>query len=117
YPIAAGPEGGQYVSLIQALQAAKPAGLKFQALLREERVDNLKLLQEGQALLALTQSDVAAQALAGQGIFSARGPFNSLRALAALYPELVHVIVRADSPARSLRDLSGKRIGLGPIGS
>ncbi len=117
YPIAAGPEGGQYVRLVQALQTTKPVGLTFQALLTEGSVENLTLLRQDKVLLALAQSDVAAQALTGTGPFASQGPFPALRALGSLYPEPMHIIVRADSPARSVRDLMSKRIGLGPAGS
>ena len=43
----------------------------------------------------------------------ARGPLKNLRAIAGLYPEDIHVVVRADSAIRSLRDLKGKRVALG----
>src|SRR5258708_6619997 len=42
-----------------------------------------------------------------------RAPLKNLRAIAGLYPEDVHVVVRADSAIRSLRDLKGKRVALG----
>ena len=41
YPVAAGPEGGQYVRFVQALQATRPLGLTFQALLTAGSVENL----------------------------------------------------------------------------
>jgi TRAP transporter TAXI family solute receptor len=117
YPIAAGPEGGQYVRFVQALQATKPLGLTFQALITAGSVDNLALLRQDDVLLAMAQGDVAMAALFGQGPFQSQGPFPVLRALGSLYPEPLHIIVRADSPARSVRDLTHKRIGIGPAGS
>ena len=117
YPIAAGPEGGQYVRLVQALQTTKPMGLNFQALLTEGSIENLTLLRQEKVLFAMTQSDIAQQAATGAGSFSAQGPFTGLRALGSLYPEPLHIIVRADSPAKAVRDLMHKRIGLGPGGS
>jgi TRAP transporter TAXI family solute receptor len=117
YPVAAGPDGGQYVRFVQALQAAAPTGLTFEGLLTAGSVENLDLLREGRVPLALTQADAARQAAAGEGAFARRGPFPELRALGSLFPEPLHVIVRADSPAGSVRDLTHKRIGLGPDGS
>lgn len=117
YPVAAGSEGGQYVHLIQALQTTKPMGLTFQALVTEGSVENLNLLRQDKVALALAQSDIAAEALAGAGPFAAQGPFTTLRALGSLYPEPLHVIVRADSPFRTVRDLLNKRISVGPAGS
>jgi len=117
YPIAAGPDGGQYVRFVQALQATRPQGLTFQPLLTAGSVENLGLLRQNDVPLALVQSDVARAALAGQDPFQSQGPFPALRALGSLYPEPLHIIVRADSSARTLRDLAHKRIGIGPAGS
>jgi uncharacterized protein len=46
-----------------------------------------------------------------------RGPFKNLRAIAALFPEYVHVVVRAESDIRRLTDLKDKRVALGEPGS
>ncbi len=46
-----------------------------------------------------------------------RGPFKNLRAIAALFPEYVHVVVRAESDIRSLAELRDKRVALGEPGS
>lgn len=117
YSVAAGPEAGQYVRFVQALQVSKPMALEFRALLTEGSVENLRLLRQEDVVLALTQSDIAVQARAGQGPFATQGPFDSLRALGSLYPEPLHIVVRADSPANGVRDLAQKRISLGPPGS
>jgi TRAP transporter TAXI family solute receptor len=117
FPIAAGPEGGQYVRFVQALQAAKPMGLVFQALLTEGSVENIRLLRQGQVPLAMVQGDLARQALGGTGPFAAPGAFPDLRALASLYPEPLHIIVRADGPLHSVADLRHRRVAVGPPGS
>ena len=117
YAIAAGPERGQYVQFVRALQSTKPMGLTFQALLTAGSVENLSLLHEDQVLLGLAQADIAREAQAGQGPFASQGPFPELRALGSLYPELLHIVVRADSSAKTVRDLMHKRISLGPAGS
>ena len=54
------------------------------------------------------QSDVAAAAVAGEGMFSGAGPLDHLRAVASLFPEPVHVVVRADSGIETVADLAGK---------
>ena len=79
-------------------------------------VANVEYLKEKQIDLALVQSDVAFQAFTGTGIFKGR-PFNELRALASLYPEVLHVVVLANSSIHSLQDLKGKTISLGSEGS
>jgi len=45
------------------------------------------------------------------------GPLKNLRAIAALFPEYVHVVVRAESGIRRIADLKDKRVALGEPGS
>jgi TRAP transporter TAXI family solute receptor len=59
------------------------------------------------------QSDVAAAAVTGQGVFADTGPMSHLRAAASLFPEPVHIVVRADSDIGRLEDLAGRRVALG----
>jgi TRAP transporter TAXI family solute receptor len=75
-------------------------------------VENVELIGKSQLESALAQADVASWAYSGAGIFKGK-PIAELRAIAALYPESVHIIVRADGPIQSLRDLKGKRVSLG----
>jgi uncharacterized protein len=49
----------------------------------------------------------------GPALLKSRGPIKTLRAIAGLFPEDVHVVVRADGPIRSLRDLKGRPVALG----
>jgi hypothetical protein len=46
-------------------------------------------------------------------LLAGRPPLKELRAIAALYPEDVHVVVRAEGGIRTFRDLKGKRVALG----
>ena len=73
--------------------------------------DNLLRLGEGDVDVALTFADVAADAVRGTGAFSADAP--RIRALAAIYRNYTHLIVRADAGVASLADLKGKRISTG----
>ena len=73
-------------------------------------VDNLRRIATGDAQLGFAQSDAVADAVAGVGDFDQALP---IRAVARLYDEYVHVVVRADSGIRSLSDLAGRTISLG----
>jgi len=53
----------------------------------------------------------------GQGVFAATGPMSHLRAAASLFPEPVHIVVRADSDIERIDDLAGRRVALGSPGS
>jgi TRAP transporter TAXI family solute receptor len=50
-------------------------------------------------------------------LFATTGPLRHLRAVASLFPEPVHVIVREDSGIDSVAGLAGRRVSLGVMGS
>lgn len=118
YPMASGPPGGNYERLAKSLAAdAQAQGVKLAVLPTAGSFDNIVLLRRRTAELAFVQADVAAQAVAGKGAFANAGPYEGLRALLALFPEQLHIIVRADDRARRLSDLAGRRVSLGLSGS
>ncbi len=65
----------------------------------EGSLANEKLLKEGKTELAIMQAGVV--------------DMEGLVAIAPLYPDVVHVIVRNGSSIRSIRDLKGKSVSLG----
>ncbi|MGH3568215.1 MAG: TAXI family TRAP transporter solute-binding subunit [Pseudonocardia sp.] len=70
-------------------------------------VANLGLLASGNADVAFSQVDVAADQLTAPD-----GP-HATRALARIYDDVVHVVVAASSPIRTLADLRGARVSVG----
>jgi TRAP transporter TAXI family solute receptor len=115
YAMAAGPEHGQYLRFAQALADGESA--RTVPLITPGGEENLRLLREGKVSLALAQADAALQAYEGKGSFAAAGPYAALSAIGSLYPEPVHVLVRAESAAASVADLKGLRIAIGQQGS
>ena len=115
YAIAAGPEHGQYLRFAQALAAV--AGERVVPLITRGGEENLRLLREGKVSLALAQGDAALDAYEGKGSFAADGPHATLRAIGSLYPEPVHVLVRADAPFASVADFRDRRVAIGQQGS
>ncbi|WP_406404498.1 TAXI family TRAP transporter solute-binding subunit [Streptomyces sp. NBC_00879] len=77
-------------------------------------VDNLRRVGAGDAQVAFTLADSAADAVAGRAPFTGRVP---VVALAALYDNYVQLVVPADSPVRSVRELRGRRVSVGAAGS
>lgn len=63
--------------------------------------------------MALSQADVAYYAYFGKNVFADEPPMKGLRAVANLYPELVHLVVRPDADIQSVADLRGKHVSLG----
>jgi TRAP transporter TAXI family solute receptor len=81
-------------------------------------VANVQLIGAGEADFALLQNDIAFYAFNGSTLAPFQGkPVRSMGGIFAIYPELVHVVATRASGVKSLRDLKGKRVVLGPPGS
>lgn len=76
-------------------------------------VQNVNLIQSGNAESAFSQSDVSHWAYTGTGLFENRPKADRLRFLGHLFPEHIHAAVRRDSTVQRLQDLRGKRIAIG----
>jgi TRAP transporter TAXI family solute receptor len=92
-------------------------GLVAVAQATQGSVENLRLVASDQIESGIAQSDVVSWAFAGTGVFADGGPIEKLRAIASLFPESLHLVVRADGAIRALTDLKGMRISLGQTGS
>ena len=55
--------------------------------------------------------------MTGSSCSPTAAPLSELRAIASLFPAVAHLVVRADSPIRSLADLKGKAVAVGEAGS
>ncbi len=92
-------------------------GTRCVALPTKGSLYNLAALRAGEFDIALVQSDVQYQAYKGSGIFDKDGPYRELRSLFSLHAEPFTVVARRDGGIRSVEDLKGKRVGVGPPGS
>jgi uncharacterized protein len=79
-------------------------------------VYNIDALQSGELEFAIVQSDVQFAAYTGEDPWIGRA-FRGLRSVLSLYPELVTVMVRANSDIHTLTDLQGRRVNVGSQGS
>ncbi|MFP6742474.1 MAG: TAXI family TRAP transporter solute-binding subunit [Alphaproteobacteria bacterium] len=80
-------------------------------------IENVDGVGAGKLELALSQADIAYWAYHGTGLYRDKGAVANLRAIANLYPESLHVVVRRDAGIASIADLKGKRVALGERGS
>jgi TRAP transporter TAXI family solute receptor len=80
-------------------------------------VENVGLIATGAVESGLSQADVAYMAYFGLGRFRGGAPYDGLRVIATLYPELVQLAVRKYSGIYAVEDLRGKRVSLGAVGS
>lgn len=114
YSIASGPRKGMYYRNMHAFEEyLHDKTVRIRNYQTEGSVENCNLIQNKSVDVAVVQSNIAAMAFRGQGLFKKRGPLRDLRALASLYPEMVHVIVTAKSGITTLEALKGKRIDIG----
>lgn len=112
YAIAGGGSNGVYYAYGAEVARALSGSLGVRVEVAETAgsVDNLLRVSSGEALLGFAQGDAAADAVAGAGAFDEALP---VRAVARLYDEYLHVVVRADSDIVDLGDLAGKTVSLG----
>lgn len=80
-------------------------------------VDNIEGIKSGRFNSGFSQSDIAFWAYTGTGFYQKLEPQENLRAIAALYPEHIQVIARADAGISEISDLRGKRVSLDEVGS
>ena len=79
-------------------------------------VYNVGAIQSGELEFGIVQSDVQFAAYKGEGTWVSK-PFVDLRSVLSLYPELVTIMVRADSHIRDLAGLTGRRVNVGSRGT
>ena len=79
--------------------------------------DNLGRIFQEQSQLGLTQNDTAANAFNGDLEDLEGEEINNFGWISNLYPEAMHIVVRADSGIESVEDLDGTTIAVGDVGS
>lgn len=133
FQIATGPSSGTYWPIGQMLASiishppgiarcdddtrCGPVGLIAAARASEGSIANARAVAENRVSSGLAQADIAADAFAGRGVFKADGKLDDLRAIAALFPETVHIVVLASSKIKEIKDLRGKRVSIDAAGS
>ena len=79
--------------------------------------ENIEGIASGRFDSGLAQADIVAWAYEGAAIYTGKGSYPDLRAIASLYPEFVHLVVRKDLEAKTILDLTGKRVAIDREGS
>jgi TRAP transporter TAXI family solute receptor len=80
-------------------------------------VDNMKLIRDGKADVAFTLADTAFDAVNGKGSFAPPEKASDAKALAVLYTNLTHLVVKDSGGINAVPDLKGKRVSMGSAGS
>ncbi len=76
---------------------------------------NIQLIANGEAEVGFTDG-LYYFAYNGKQSFEGK-PQKHLRGMAPLYPEPIHLVVAAGSDIKSVKDLKGKKVGIGAVGS
>jgi TRAP transporter TAXI family solute receptor len=90
-----------------------PAGVILSARTSEGAADNLRGVNAGTVDSGLSEGDVIAAAVAGQGPFRRAGRARHLRVIASLFSEQAHLVASVKSGIQRMEDLRGKRVMLG----
>lgn len=80
-------------------------------------LNNINGIQSGGFASGFVQSDVAYWAYTGTGVYSGKPAYKDLRAIAALYPEHIHLVARKAAGINAVKDLKGKKVSLDEAGS
>ena len=110
------PLGGMLAQLISNKATVDGKKVAATAEAAGASVANAKLLGSKEIESAFVAADILDQAFNGKAQF-ANAPIKNLRALGALYPETVQLVVRANANINSVKDLKGKSISSGAPGS
>ncbi|MFD1882291.1 TAXI family TRAP transporter solute-binding subunit [Paracoccus pacificus] len=111
------PLGGMLAQLISNTAELPDTKVSATAETGNASVANAQLLGRGDIESAFVAADILDQAYKGVGQFKDGGALENLRAIGALYPETVQLVVRADSGIEKFEDLKGKSISSGAPGS
>ncbi|OCA84142.1 C4-dicarboxylate ABC transporter substrate-binding protein [Bacillus sp. FJAT-27225] len=117
--IATGGTGGVYFPLgggiAEILEKDKDLGITATAQVTGASVENMQLLSKGEVQVAFTQNDIADYAVNGKEVF--KDKLKGVSAISTLYPEIIQLVVAADSDIQTIQDLKGKKVSVGAPGS
>lgn len=118
YRIGTASVGGAFFPIGQSISNLVNAyagdGISMVPVVTQGSVQNPRLVQSGEVEVAITNSNLAADAVVGKGAYKA-GALD-IKALGALHPSVLHMVVPANSSIQTFADLRGKRIAVGPAG-
>lgn len=105
------PLGGEIAQII-----SDETGIDVSSLSSNASADNIVDVQEGEAEIAMVQTDVMAYADQGIHAFEDNQVDNVL-GLGSLYPETIQIVTTDKSGITSVEDLEGKTVSVGAPGS
>lgn len=110
--------GGTYYAYGEGLAKVltRTLGLPVLARPTEGPTENIRLIEAGQAQIGFVTMGAALEAWSGTGDWTAGRRFRAMQAMFPMYDTPFHFVARRESGIRSIADMAGKRIGVGPQG-
>lgn len=111
--LATGSKEGVYYALGEGIaQILEGTGIHIKLIASQGSIENLHWLAQGKVELCFAQSDMVDKAY--KGVIPFKKKFQNISAIASLYTEAVHILIRQPLNIRRPEDLKGKRIFVGP---
>src|SRR5262247_4740709 len=118
FRIGTGGTGGTYYPLGGIIaNAISTDQINVSAVATNGSVANVNGIVGGSMESGFSQADVNFWAFTATGIYEGKPKVEELRAIANLYPESVHIVIKKGLGAKSVADLKGKRVSLDEPGS
>lgn len=115
--IASASQGGGFHALATPLAPIWEKDLKIPVVVSTSRgsTENVALIERGEVALGMITGASQAEAWNSEGSFKKQ--YRNGRLMFAFYPSYAFFYTRADSALNTVKDLKGKRVGLGPSAS
>lgn len=113
--VASGPTSGIYYPIGGGIGTVVGTDLGYRSSVQSTgaSVENINLILNKKAELAIVMSDAVLQAYQSFGAFEGQPPKTDLRGLMGLYPNYVQLVTLESSGIKTFQDLKGKRVGVG----
>ena len=113
--VASGPTSGIYYPIGGGIGTVVGTDLGYRSSVQSTgaSVENINLILNKKAELAIVMSDAVLQAYQAFGAFQGQEPKTDLRGLMGLYPNYVQLVTLESSGIKTFKDLKGKRVGVG----
>lgn len=117
--IATGSMGGNAFSIGNAIAQMineKFDGVRASAQATAGSSENCILMNDGEVEMAINQSLTLGEAVKGKGVFKDGAIGGDFRGIANVMFNTIHVLAYNNSGIKSVEDLRGKKVGIGPVG-
>lgn len=115
-----GSSGGTYFALGGAMASAmnkRMEGISLDSQASGASVENINMMDIGEFDLGISMNSTADDAWNGRSAFADTGSLQSFRAIGVVYHEVYQIVANANTNAKSVSDLKGLKVAIGPTGS